>query len=173
MNTRLMFAALVAVTPLIAAPGPVSTPTDDAATPGAELFARHCAVCHTIGGGPAMGPDLAGVTTRRSSEWLLRWIDDPAGQARTDSTARSLVAAWGGWVMPSLELTGPEIIDLVDFLTQVDAGAIDQEALSRATTSVCPMGGGVCPMCRGGGAGPGPGGGGHGHGHGHGARRGH
>jgi len=42
---------------------------------GAEIFKAQCTSCHNIGGGRLVGPDLAGVTERRTKEWLKKWIN--------------------------------------------------------------------------------------------------
>src|SRR4051794_3073071 len=44
---------------------------------GLYTFGYHCAACHTIGGGTKIGPDLAGVTTRRNRKWLEQFIAEP------------------------------------------------------------------------------------------------
>src|ERR1700674_1793945 len=38
---------------------------------------RSCDGCHSIGGGRRAGPDLAGVSGRRSYDWLKRWLRNP------------------------------------------------------------------------------------------------
>jgi len=42
-------------------------------------FATNCSGCHTIGGGPLLGPDLKGLSERQSREWLVDWMMDPVG----------------------------------------------------------------------------------------------
>lgn len=42
-----------------------------------DFFKQECASCHTIGGGPLTGPDLAGATERQEEEWLVDFILDP------------------------------------------------------------------------------------------------
>ena len=37
---------------------------------GMTTFDEKCSACHTIGSGPLVGPDLAGVTVVRDHEWL-------------------------------------------------------------------------------------------------------
>lgn len=41
---------------------------------GDQKFNSVCAGCHSIGGGKRVGPDLKGVTDRRSEAWLLKFI---------------------------------------------------------------------------------------------------
>ena len=165
---RIAAIGFAALTTLSVVPRHAADPAPDDYPAGAALFARHCASCHTLGDGARMGPDLAGVTLRRPSAWLLRWIDSPSAVVKTDTAAAALVRQWGGWVMPDLDLTGAEILDIVDFLTAVDAGEVGEDELA----SIAPM---TCPMGAMSGSGPhqhGPGGHGAGHGAGPGAGQG-
>ncbi len=41
---------------------------------GQQIFDSLCTVCHTIGGGRLVGPDLANVHEKRSQEWLERFV---------------------------------------------------------------------------------------------------
>jgi len=41
------------------------------------FFQSRCGACHTIGNGDRVGPDLAGVTTRRDRAWLSRYLAEP------------------------------------------------------------------------------------------------
>lgn len=75
--------------PAAAAPqGPVDP---QLAARGEELFAaKACVGCHTVGKGRLTGPDLAGVTERRTREWILAMITNPDSMLKTDATARQL-----------------------------------------------------------------------------------
>ncbi|MDD1749458.1 MAG: c-type cytochrome, partial [Methanothrix sp.] len=44
---------------------------------GKAIFDSKCTLCHTIGGGKKIGPDLKGVTQRRAEEWIVKFISDP------------------------------------------------------------------------------------------------
>ncbi len=43
----------------------------DLAASGRLLFEQKCTACHTIGAGIRVGPDLSGVTERRSEDSLM------------------------------------------------------------------------------------------------------
>lgn len=45
---------------------------------GKALFETKCAVCHNIGGGPKVGPDLQGVVARRGNDGTVAAVMDPA-----------------------------------------------------------------------------------------------
>ena len=75
---------------------------------------KRCASCHgmhSTHGGPA----LAGVTKRRTREWLYRWLDDSESMVRTDSIGREMLALWR-FVMPSQGLSPRDADALLAFL---------------------------------------------------------
>ncbi len=61
-----------------------------AQAPGEAEFNTTCVACHTVGKGRLVGPDLAGVTERRSAEWLISFIK--SSQARINSGVRDAVS---------------------------------------------------------------------------------
>lgn len=67
---------------------------------GQELFAaKGCIGCHTIGGGRLTGPDLQGVTDRRSYDWIVALITNPDSMLRADPVAKQLL---GEYLTPML-----------------------------------------------------------------------
>src|ERR1035437_8192288 len=83
---------------------------------GRGLFDNKCTLCHTIGGGKKIGPDLKGITERRKRDWVLRWIDNPEDViASGDDIAREMVMDYPIW-MPSIGLSKNEIINLLSYL---------------------------------------------------------
>ena len=72
---------------------------------GKDLFDKQCASCHTIGGGDSGGPDLKGVTTQRSANWLERVITEPDKlTADKDPVQLELVKKYG-FEMPNLGIS--------------------------------------------------------------------
>lgn len=87
------------------------------AAPGAILFKKLCAPCHTVAAGDRVGPDLYGVTKRRSREWLGEFIRHPDRvRAAQDPVALALASSFPGVRMPSLGLTDNDAADLVSYL---------------------------------------------------------
>jgi mono/diheme cytochrome c family protein len=41
---------------------------------GAKIFQDNCSVCHTVGGGKVVGPDLIGLQERREKTWVRSFI---------------------------------------------------------------------------------------------------
>ncbi len=87
-------AAVAAVEPT---PPPSGSPVDSTlAEAGARLYRQKgCLACHQVGGnGAALGPDLRGVTRRRSYAWFQGMVTNPDSMFRADSAAAARVAAY-------------------------------------------------------------------------------
>ena len=86
---------------------------------GKSLFAsKGCNACHTIGKAgksTAAGPDLAGVTQRRSHDWLKRWLKDPTAMIGSDSIADAMVVAAKNVKMPNMKLSDSDIDALMNY----------------------------------------------------------
>ena len=50
---------------------------------GKQIFKKKCKACHRLTGSKFVGPGLAGVTKRRSEEWLHKWIQDPKAMIKS------------------------------------------------------------------------------------------
>jgi cytochrome c551/c552 len=88
---------------------------------GQFLFqSRGCTGCHAFGK-KVSGPDLVGVTERRSMGWLKSWLKDPTAMYDTDSTAKQLLADAHGIKMPNLHLGDADIDALINYLAQENA----------------------------------------------------
>jgi len=84
-----------------------------------EYFRKNCFSCHTIGGGPLTGPDLAGVTKRKDRAWLAGFMKDPQGVIqRGDPYAQKIFEEAGGKVImpPSPGMTNELSDKLLDWI---------------------------------------------------------
>ena len=94
---------------------------DPSNLPGQALFVKTCGACHTVGKGSRVGPDLAGVTTRRTRDWLVSYIMEPEKvRAKRDPVAMSLAAQYPTVRMPNLglsELDSSDVIAYIDAMT--------------------------------------------------------
>lgn len=90
---------------------------------GAALFMTRCSACHNIGGGDAsLGPDLAGVTDRRTRAWLMRQIKEPDKmRASKDPIAKALAAKYPKMRMPNLRLSDTNAADVIAFIAEETA----------------------------------------------------
>ncbi len=106
---------LAIVSSAFATPGEAAPPAQDSAQ-GKSIFTSRCVGCHTIGGGASVGPDLKGVTTLRTTDWLTRWLTDPPGMvAQKDPTAVQLLQQYQTQ-MPNLGLAPGDITALLAYL---------------------------------------------------------
>jgi protein SCO1 len=84
---------------------------------GEDLFRRRCQVCHTVGAGPTVGPDLLGVTDKRDRAWLSRWLKAPDEMlAAKDPIAVALYAQFRKLPMPNLRLSDADVEVLIGYL---------------------------------------------------------
>jgi cytochrome c2 len=78
---------------------------------------QRCAACHELGRRRATGPDLVGVTDRRSVLWLERWLQNPVAMTREDSTAKALKQQYNAQ-MPNLGLSPQDADSLITYLAR-------------------------------------------------------
>jgi protein SCO1/2 len=84
---------------------------------GGYIFRTRCVGCHTIGGGDALGPDLKGVTDRRDTAWLSRYLAAPDRVlADGDPVAAALFARYHQIPMPNLGLDQETINAVINYL---------------------------------------------------------
>ena len=87
---------------------------------GAALF-KPCTACHSIGGGKMVGPDLKGVTKRRTNDWLVQFILSSTKLVKSgDAEAADLLRQFNNIPMPDNALT----VDQVNLIIKhIDGGA--------------------------------------------------
>lgn len=103
--------------PLPAAAIPVDTVLADV---GRRLFRKRCSACHAITGESRVGPDLAGVTGRRSLAWIRSMILAPDSMTAEDPVARDLKEAYDVQMLTPRTFEGVHALALVEFLRRVD-----------------------------------------------------
>ncbi len=94
-----------------------SPPAQTGGGEGEALFKQKCVVCHTIGAGKLVGPDLDGVITRRDKQWLTDWILAPDKMiAAKDPTAIQLLQEYNKVPMPNYGLTDAQVAALITYM---------------------------------------------------------
>jgi mono/diheme cytochrome c family protein len=63
------------------------------AAKGQQIFSGTCAACHKLDQ-RYVGPALAGVTKRRSPEWIMNMILNPSVMTQQDPTAKALLGEY-------------------------------------------------------------------------------
>lgn len=96
---------------------PAVKPVGPTAAEGQRLFrTRGCHTCHAVGKGTVIGPDLKGISKRRSDEWLSRWLADPAAMIRATPDLQTWPDQYGGIIMPNQNLTTAEIQAVIAYM---------------------------------------------------------
>ncbi len=91
---------------------------------GEKIFSQICTACHTIGKGKLVGPDLAGVTTRREEGWLTRQIKEPDRMiAEKDPIVMELIKESNNVPMVPLGLTDAEVQSVIAYLKSTEQQA--------------------------------------------------
>ena len=98
-----------------------ATPSDPASIAGKQAFESKCLACHSIGQGKKLGPDLAGVTKRRTEAWLTRWLKEPEKMLQTDPDAQAMLKEYNNIPMPNQSLTEAEIKQYIKYFKWIDA----------------------------------------------------
>jgi protein SCO1 len=84
---------------------------------GYTLFDRACSTCHSVGKGDKIGPDLAGVSARRSQDWLKKFISRPDKMRESgDATAVELYEKYNRVMMPFLGLSETDAEDALSYI---------------------------------------------------------
>jgi len=119
------------------------------AAEGKSLFfnEKKCTICHSIGGGKLIGPDLQGVVDRREKDWLIRQITQPDKMvAEKDPIVMQLLKEHNNAVMPVFGLSRAQAEAIIAFLRNpADVGgsaastqAADSAAVPFAISTILP-----------------------------------
>jgi len=98
-----------------------ATPTDPEAQRAKLDFESKCLACHSMGGGRKLGPDLAGVSKKRSAAWLARWMKEPEQMLQTDPDAKALLKEYNNIPMPNQNLTDAEVRGYLKYFEWYDS----------------------------------------------------
>lgn len=119
----------------------VSSTTVTAQDRGESLFNQTCVACHTVGAGRLIGPDLAGVHTRRDESWLIDMIQSAQSLIdEGDTVAEALLTEYDGFIMPDQPLSVDDIRAVLGYiaLQRGDASAVDEPAVEVKLTDLLP-----------------------------------
>jgi nitrite reductase (NO-forming) len=98
-------------------------PSEPEAVKGKLDFESKCLACHSIGQGRKLGPDLAGVTQRRSVTWLTHWLKSPDKMLQTDPDAKAMLKEYAGVPMPNQNLSDAEVRQYIKYFQWADETA--------------------------------------------------
>ena len=88
-----------------------------------DLFTAKCGICHKIGGGKFIGPDLINVTENRSEEWLMDFIRSSQKMIKSgDPESVALFEEYNKVIMPDPMISDDEIRSLLGYIAESSAG---------------------------------------------------
>lgn len=98
---------------------------DGDAANGKSLFKANCAACHKLDK-KVVGPALAGITERRDTEWLVKWIRNNQELRNSgDKDAIAIFEEYNGSVMSAFpSLTDQDIMDILAYTEAGDKPAV-------------------------------------------------
>ena len=109
LGTRAVSGAIVAT--FLVIPGIVLAQDADQ---GQETFQTMCSMCHTIGGGRLLGPDLQGIAERRSEQWIIDFVQQSQDLVQSgDADAVAVFEEYSGFPMPDQALSDDEVREIL------------------------------------------------------------
>ena len=78
---------------------------------GEEVYKANCAICHTVNGGSAMGPDFNMVSYTRTKEEIEAYAKDPYSLSQKFGYSSN--------AMPTLPLEDQEFKDVADYISSL------------------------------------------------------
>ncbi len=91
---------------------------------GKSLFIENCAICHTIGKGKLIGPDLKNIQKIRSLEYFQAFVKSSQAVIKSgDSVAVSVYEDYDETIMPEHSLSNIEIDSIWQFIQTFEGNA--------------------------------------------------
>jgi mono/diheme cytochrome c family protein len=82
-----------------------------------ETFQSMCSACHTVGGGQLVGPDLEGVSERRSEQWIIEFVQRSQELVRAgDPDAVAVFEEFNRIPMPDQPLSDNDIRGIIEYI---------------------------------------------------------
>lgn len=88
---------------------------------GAKAFESKCFSCHNIGSGDKQGPDLKGLTDRRTLPWIEEFTKSPTAMSKKDPDAAELFKKYSPEIMPDQSLAPEELTAIVELIRTLSA----------------------------------------------------
>lgn len=105
---------------------------------GAALFKQNCGMCHKLGA-RLVGPDLTGVTQRRSKDWLHKFIKSSQSLVKSgDKDANAIFNEFGQTVMPDQNVTDAQIDLILKYIEENSAVSSTEEKSTQPEQPAAP-----------------------------------
>lgn len=86
---------------------------------GESIFTKTCQVCHTIGKGRLVGPDLLDIENRRTEDWIIDFVKSSQDMVKNDDPdAIALYNEYNKIVMPDQNFSDTEIKAILLFIKE-------------------------------------------------------
>ncbi len=85
---------------------------------GEEIFKGKCAACHKMDK-RKIGPEMAGITAKRTPEWIMNMIMNPDQMVKENAQARELLMEYSA-PMANQSLTESETRAILEYFRQYD-----------------------------------------------------
>jgi len=91
---------------------------------GEALFKQNCSACHSVGKGKLVGPDLKGINTKRSEEWITKFVQNAQAFGETDADAKAIIAEYG-YPMPVQNVSDGDVKAIVTYIASKSPAAAE------------------------------------------------
>lgn len=89
------------------------------AASGEDVFGKMCSACHKIDK-KFVGPMIAGVTERRTPEWIMNMIMNPQEMIKEDPIAKQLLIESNMAVMANQNISREDSRAILEYFRQID-----------------------------------------------------
>lgn len=97
---------------------------------GEQLFKTTCAACHTIGKGRLVGPDLLGITQKKSQEWLVPFIKSSTSVIQSgDADAVAIFKEYNSLMMPDVAYSDAQIVNILTYISSGGGNGGEEQAV--------------------------------------------
>lgn len=104
---------------------------------GESTFKSKCGICHKVGGGKLVGPDLKDVGKRREKAWLTKWIKSSQALIKSgDTAAVGVFERYSKVPMPDQDLSEADIDAVLAYIETASAGGA-VKAFAKADHEIC------------------------------------
>ena len=104
---------------------------------GEAVFKKTCSACHTVGGGRLVGPDLIGVTNKRSEDWLIQFIKSSQTLIKSgDADAKAIFEEYNQIMMPDQNVSDAEIKSILAFIASKSPAAANEETAAKEEVAI-------------------------------------
>jgi cytochrome c551/c552 len=99
---------------------------------GEKIFKTRCIICHTIGSGTLLGPDLTNIHTRRDKDWIFSFIRSSQTMVKNgDETAVALFEEFNKIMMPDHpDLTDGDLNSLLAYIEKQSTENVEESETS-------------------------------------------